>query len=93
MYRNVSLKMDKIFPKYYIAYYGLCKSFNKGYMFSNDAVFSGHHVPKKKWSQKYFLSRKLKNLGSEKKFGPEKIWVRQRVGSKNKFGPKFFEGA
>ena len=45
MYRNVSFKMDKIFPKYYIVYFGLCKFFNKGYLFSNDAVFSGHPVP------------------------------------------------
>ena len=44
MYRNVSLKMDKIFPKYYIAYFGLCKFFNNGYLFSYDADFSGHPV-------------------------------------------------
>ena len=44
MYRNVSFKIDKIFPKYYIAYCGLCKSFNNGYLFSNDAVFSGQPV-------------------------------------------------
>ena len=39
MYRNVSLKMDKIFPKYHIAYFGLFNFFNNGYLFSNDAVF------------------------------------------------------
>ena len=44
MYRNVSLKMDKIFPKYYITYFGLCKFFNNGYLFSYDAVFLGHPV-------------------------------------------------
>ena len=33
MYRNVSLKMDKIFPKYYLAYFGLCKFFNNGICF------------------------------------------------------------
>ena len=44
MYRNVSLKMDKIFPKYYITYFGLCKLFNNGYLFSYDAVFLGHPV-------------------------------------------------
>ena len=38
MYRNVSLKMDKIFPKYYITYFGLCKFFNNRYLFSYDAV-------------------------------------------------------
>ena len=44
MYRNVSLKMDKIFPKYYITYFGLCNFFNNGYLFSYDAVFLGHPV-------------------------------------------------
>ena len=39
MYRNVYLKMDKIFPKYYITYFGLCKFLNNGYLFSYDAVF------------------------------------------------------
>ena len=40
----MSLKLDKIFPKYYKTYFGLCKFFNNGYLFSNDAVFSGHPV-------------------------------------------------
>ena len=44
MYRNVSLKMVKLFPKYYVAYFGLCKFFNNRYLFSNDAVFLGHPV-------------------------------------------------
>ena len=44
MYRNVSLKVDKIFPKYYITYFGLSKFFNNGDLFSYDAVFLGHPV-------------------------------------------------
>ena len=44
MYSYVSLKIDKIFPKYYITYFGLCKFLNNGYLFSNDAVFLGHPV-------------------------------------------------
>ena len=44
MYRNVSLKMDKIFPKYYTTNFGLCKFLNNGYLFSFDAVFLGHPV-------------------------------------------------
>ena len=33
MYKNVSLKMGKIFPKYYIAYFWLCNSFDNGCLF------------------------------------------------------------
>ena len=36
--------MDKIFPKFYITYFGRCKCFNNGYLFFYDAVFLGHPV-------------------------------------------------
>ena len=33
LYKNVSLKVEKIFPKYDIAYFGLCNSFDNGCLF------------------------------------------------------------
>ena len=33
LYKNVSPKMGKIFPKYYIAYFELCNSFDNGCLF------------------------------------------------------------
>ena len=47
LYKNVSLKMGKIFPKYYIAYLELCNSFDNGCLFfriSNHAVLLGRPV-------------------------------------------------
>ena len=69
MYRNVSLKMDKIFPKYYITYLGVCKFFNNGYLFSYDAVFFGHPVwGKQNFSLQSFI-RKLKGIEKGKVIG------------------------
>ena len=34
----------KLFQKYDIAFFGLCKFLSNGYLFSNDAVFLGHPV-------------------------------------------------